>query len=178
MSGKVIWITGLAGAGKSTIGGGVYGELKRRHANSVYLDGDDMRGVLGSRVGYTPAERLELGLTYGRLCCLLSRQEIHVVMATISMFRDVYEWNRANLADYCEVYIKASYETLRRRDPKGLYSVVRRDVVGVDTVYDEPPRPDVVIDNDDGSMIDVHVERVLRQAGVLPPAGSLAVERR
>lgn len=168
MSGKVIWFTGLAGAGKSTIARGVYGELKRRHASSVYLDGDEMRAVLGGRAGFSPAERLELGLTYGRLCRLLSGQGIHVVMATISMFHVVYEWNRANLEDYCEVYVKASYESLCRRDQKSLYSAVRRQVVGLDAVCEEPSRPDIVIDNDDGSVVGDHVDRVLREAGVLP----------
>ena len=87
-----------------------------------------------------------------RLCRMLSEQGIDVVCATISLFRECQEWNRAHVARYCEIYLRVPMEVLVQRDQKQLYSRALRgeitDVMGVDLPIEEPSRPDIVIDND------------------------------
>lgn len=144
----VYWLTGLAGAGKTTIGRLWYETLKSVGETVVFLDGDELRQVFGSCFGYTPDDRRKAAMSYARLCALLSRQGLSVVCCTISMFDEVRDWNRKNIPGYIEVYIKASMETLRKRDQKGLYNRVKKDVAGVDFQVEMPQSPDLILEND------------------------------
>ena len=145
---KVFWLTGLSGAGKTTIGRLWYEKLKAAGEPVVFLDGDELREAIGDGLGYTEADRRKSAMRNARLCALLARQGLSVVCCTISMFHSVREWNRANTPGYFEVYVKASMETLRRRDQKGLYSHGDRDVAGVHFQVEEPNTPDLILEND------------------------------
>lgn len=145
----VYWITGLSGAGKTTIGKLFYEELKTEHPNTVFLDGDMLRKVFGDDLGYTREERIKCAMRYSRLCAMLQEQGMHVVCCTISMFDCVREWNRENINNYREIYIKVSMDTLRNRDQKGLYSGIteekQKEVAGIHVEVEEPKFPDLVL---------------------------------
>lgn len=149
---RLIWITGLAGAGKTTIGARVYAWLRERKPNVVFLDGDELRRVLGADHGYSRAERLSLAMTYSRLCRTLCDQGIEVVCATVSLFRECQLWNRQHFPRYFEIYLHVPLETLIARDHNRLYSRALggelRNVVGLDLDFCPPPQPDLVIRND------------------------------
>jgi cytidine diphosphoramidate kinase len=154
VTGRVIWITGLSGAGKSTVSEILVERLLKDDPRTVFLDGDELRVVLAaaSAVGadHERTQRLELALCYARLCRLLASQGLTVVIATISLFREVHAWNRKNLPGYVEVYLRVPLEELRRRDPKGLYrrhlAGEVRNVAGLDFDIDEPVAPDILIE--------------------------------
>lgn len=150
--GHVFWITGLPGAGKSTIGRSLFNSLKSEHSNTVYLDGDAFREILGEERGYTLEDRKQLALLYGRVCRMLASQGINVVCTTVSMFHNVRNWNRENIPSYIEIYLKVPMETLIARDQKQLYSRAMKgeikNVVGVDIEMEEPANPDVLLIND------------------------------
>ena len=118
----VYWITGLSGAGKTTIGKIFYEKLRKKRPNTVFLDGDAMRKVFGDDLGYAREERIKCAMRYARLCDMLQKQEMNVVCCTISMFDCVRDWNREHIKGYREIFVKASMETLFQRDQKGLYS--------------------------------------------------------
>lgn len=149
-AGRVYWLTGLSGAGKTTIGRLWYEKLKSEGENAVFLDGDELRQVFGDDLGYTEADRRKSAMRNARLCALLGKQGLTVVCCTISMFDSVRAWNRENIPGYFEVYIKASVETLRCRDQKGLYSSARQDVAGLHVKVEEPKRPNLILENDGG----------------------------
>ena len=161
---RVYWLTGLSGAGKTTIGRLWYEELKKSGEKVVLLDGDELRAVFGGGFGFTAEARLKLAMSYGRLCALLAEQGITVVCCTISMFRSVREWNRANIPGYFEVYVKVAMETLRRRDQKGLYSG-GTEVAGVHFSVEEPKTPDLILEND-GQITPAEQVRRLRTAAM------------
>ncbi len=148
----VYWITGLSGAGKTTIGKLFYEKLKTDHPNTVFLDGDMLRKVFGDDLGYTREERIKCAMRYSRLCAMLQEQGMHVVCCTISMFDCVRDWNRENINNYREIYIKVSMDTLRNRDQKGLYSGAskeeRKEVAGIHVEVEEPKQPDLILWND------------------------------
>ncbi len=150
--GIVYWITGLAGAGKTTIGRSLYRWLKQKHVNAVFLDGDVLRGVFGNSLGYSPDERLKLAMQYARLCKMLSDQGLVVVCATISMFPVVWEWNRHNISGYKEIYLRVPIQILINRDHKQLYSRALsgeiKYVTGIDIDINEPEFSDIIIEND------------------------------
>ena len=145
--GTVYFFTGLSGAGKTTLGGLFYRRLKNTKPNAVYLDGDEIRLAFGEDVGYTQEERLRWAGRIFRVCRLLSDQGIDVVCCSIAMFDTVRRWNRANISNYKEIYVRVTRETLLKRNQKGLYTA-GRNVVGVDLPFDEPKSPDLVIQND------------------------------
>ncbi len=145
--GTVYFFTGLSGAGKSTVGGLFYRRLKNTKPNAVYLDGDEIRVAFGEDVGYTQEERLRWAGRIFRVCKLLSDQGIDVVCCSIAMFDTVRRWNRENIPNYKEIYIRVKKETLIRRNQKGLYTS-GSNVVGVDLPFDEPKSPDLILQND------------------------------
>lgn len=148
----VYWITGLSGAGKTTIGRIFFRRLKEKCNSAVFLDGDTLRQVFGGDLGYSEQDRRRCAMRYARLCRLLGEQGIHVVICTISMFDEVREWNRNNIEEYTEVYVRVPMEILRVRDQKGLYSgntsETETALVGVDIRFEEPKHPDIILDND------------------------------
>lgn len=147
--GTVYFFTGLSGAGKTTIGGLFHRRLKATKPNVVLLDGDEIRVAFGEDVGYTQPERLRWAGRIFRVCKLLSDQGIDVVVCSIAMYESVRRWNRENIPNYKEIYIKVSRDTLLQRNQKGLYTA-GKNVVGIDLPFDEPQSPDIVVPNDGG----------------------------
>jgi adenylylsulfate kinase len=96
-SGAVIWVTGLAGTGKSTVAALAGERLAARGRRPILLDGDVLRDVLGGQLGYQPEARRALAERYARLAKELAAQGFDVICATISMFHAVQAWNRANI---------------------------------------------------------------------------------
>ncbi len=149
---EVFWITGLSGAGKTTIGKLFFEKYKLDYSNTVFLDGDELRKAVADDLGYSEDQRRKCAMRYSRLCKLLSDQGINVVICTISMFQDVRDWNRNNITGYKEIYIRVPMEVLIKRDQKGLYSGTTSEkdktVAGVNFKFEEPLNPDIVVDND------------------------------
>lgn len=145
--GTVYFFTGLAGAGKSTIGRLFYQRLKEREPNTILVDGD-MNRDKNRNHDYSTEGRRKASFTEFKRINQLAEQGQNVVICCISMYRDVREWNRTHIERYREIYIKVNWETLLKRNQKGLYSPGQKNVVGVDLPYDEPEMADVVIQND------------------------------
>lgn len=145
--GTVYFFTGLSGAGKTTLGSLFYERLKRTCSNTVRLDGDEIRKAFCEDIGYTVEERTRGAYRLFRVCRLLADQGIHVVCCSISMNKDVRKWNRENIENYKEIYIRVKKDTLLRRNQKGLYTS-GKNVMGVDLPFDEPQHPDLIVQND------------------------------
>ena len=150
---KVIWITGLSGSGKSTVGKKVTEVLRKNGEKVIYLDGDELRNIFKTNNlninNYSRERRLELAMQYSYLCRLIVEQKITVVIATISMFKEIYSWNKKNLPGYFEVYLKVPFDELRRRDPKQIYKKFDdgelSNVAGLDLEIDEPLNADLIL---------------------------------
>jgi adenylylsulfate kinase-like enzyme len=146
--GRVYWITGFSGAGKTTVARALAGQMERAGERPILLDGDDLRAALGGAFGHTLAERRTLAHTYGRLCKMLADQGFTVICATISMFEDVRAWNREHIAVYHEIYLRVPESERRRRDPKGLYAAANgAQMPGLNDTAEEPRTPDLIVEN-------------------------------
>lgn len=151
-TGAVYWITGLAGAGKTTLAHALTARLRAAGRPAVRLDGDQLRPILGARYSYGQADRRAMAMTYARLCHELAKQGLDVVCATVSMVHEARRWARAAIPDYREIYLRATPELISARHPRGLIAAARagrlRNVPGVDLPVEEPETPDVVIEDD------------------------------
>lgn len=160
-TGKVIWITGLSGSGKTSLGIALQKEL----AGSILLDGDELREALGATGGaYDAKGRLELAKTYARLARLLALQGNTVIVATISLFHELHAWNRANLPGYVEIFLDVDEATRRSRDPKGLYAGNAPQMASAIAEY--PQNPHLRLDG--GESLETALGMVL---GLLLPEG-------
>lgn len=148
----VVWIIGLSGTGKSTLAGEVVGRLRVLGSKVVFLDGDVIRTLFGNDVDHSLEGRLRNAERLSKLSRFLGEQGVHVVAAILSIFPEWRRWNRENIRDYAEVYLRAEMKTLLKRDIKNLYQRALNgeisNVVGVDLPFPEPLNPELVIDND------------------------------
>ena len=147
----VIWIIGLAGAGKTVIGKELYNELKKKYSNIVFLDGDIIREIMGNDLGHTIEDRKKNSDRICRLCKTLDEQGIHIICSILSLFHESQEWNRQNYKQYHEIYIDVSMDILIKRDQKQLYTKALngniKNVVGLDISFEHPKKPDYIIHN-------------------------------
>lgn len=150
--GTLYWITGLSGAGKTTVGTRLYYEIKKEKPNVILLDGDAVKNIVMDEVTYTLEGRRKRAMKYASLCKLLTDQGMIVICCTIAMFDEVREWNRKNNKGYVEVFLNVPLEVLKERDQKGLYSQYEKgaaqNVSGLDVSVELPKNPDIEIVND------------------------------
>lgn len=156
-SGAVFWITGLSGAGKSTIANLLHKKIQKKFSNSrgiILLDGDELREIFpidnNDKKHYERPARLRLAMSYANLCRCLANQGNLVIIATISLFHEVHNWNQQNLPNYYEIYLKVPLEELQKRDPKQIYQRYKNgeihSVAGLDFAIDEPKNPFLLFD--------------------------------
>jgi adenylylsulfate kinase-like enzyme len=161
---KLIWITGLAGSGKTSIGKGLFKKIKKKEPNTVIIDGDHYREVFGHS-GYSKKERLLVARNIVKLCNFLILQDINVICCTISLFKEIHTLNRKTFKNYYEIYISCNMEELFRRDQKGLYSKAIKgkikNVVGVDIDFDEPINPFLIIKNEKKESLSENINKII-----------------
>lgn len=152
--GLVIWVTGLSGAGKTTLCSALYDTLKPSTPGLVLLDGDMVREAFGKDLTHKESDRVRQVRRLQGMSRVLSRQGINVIVAVLYNNADLLAWNREYLSNYYEVYLRASLEMVFERDNKGLYSAAHEgrmpDVVGLDIPWHEPNQPDLTVNVDDG----------------------------
>lgn len=159
--GTLYWLTGLSGAGKTTIGNRLYYSMKPERENTIILDGDILKKIAGKDLGYGREERLERAYRYSSLCKLLTDQGINVIICTIAMFDEIRDWNRENIENYVEIFIDVEMEVLKCRNRKGLYSKKNGNIAGVDVAIEYPKNPDIVIKNNGNQSIKESVQKIL-----------------
>lgn len=171
----VIWIIGLSGSGKTTIGSEVYQQWKQTHPDTVFIDGDEIRRIFKhdqSADCYTIDARRTNAERITEICRWLDGQRINQVCCLLSLFPEHQARNRELFSKYFEIYIDTPMEKLAQRDVKNLYSPAQRgeisNVVGMDIPFTPPPNPDMTIDNrEDGIDVKSVARKILTRAGVI-----------
>jgi adenylyl-sulfate kinase len=150
--GFTVWFTGLSGAGKSTLANLVAEELRARKHRVEVLDGDEVRTNLSKGLGFSKEDRDINIRRIGYVAHLLSRNGVIAISAAISPYRDVRDEVRRQHHKFFEVYVKCQLTILVERDVKGLYrKALNGDIpnfTGVSDPYEEPLRPELVIETD------------------------------
>jgi adenylylsulfate kinase len=146
--GCVIWLTGLSGAGKTTIGKELTEQLHTAGEPVELLDGDVIRQNLSRGLGFSFDDRCENIRRIGFVAELLTRHGIIVVVSAISPYQQARDEVRQRIGSFLEVYVNAPLDLCEQRDVKGLYSRARAGEIphftGISDPYEPPPNPDVV----------------------------------
>jgi adenylylsulfate kinase len=148
--GFVIWLTGLPGAGKTTIAEGLRDYFKGHGIKVENLDGDEVRTNLSAGAGFSKEERARHALRVTYVGKLLSRNDVVVIVSLISPFRSFRKKAREMIDDFVEVYVNCPIDVCIQRDPKGLYKKAMegeiKDLTGLQDPYEEPLSPEVIVD--------------------------------
>ena len=148
----VLWLTGLSGAGKSTIANLVEQKLARMNRHTVLLDGDNVRHGLNKDLGFTDADRVENIRRVGEVARLMTDAGLIIITAFISPFRAEREMVRRMMVpgEFVEVHIDTPLAVAEERDVKGLYKKARAgelaNFTGIDSPYEAPDDPEIHID--------------------------------
>ena len=148
----VVWLTGLSGAGKSTIANLVEKKLLARGRHTFLLDGDNVRHGLNKDLGFTETDRIENIRRVGEVARLMSDAGLIVITAFISPFRAERDMVRAMMeeGEFIEVFVDVPLAVAEERDVKGLYARARAGEIanftGIDSPYEPPEAPDIHID--------------------------------
>jgi len=147
----ILWFTGLSGAGKSTIANLVEKKLRSLGKHTYLLDGDNVRHGLNRDLGFTDADRVENIRRVGECAKLFVDAGLIVLVSFISPFRSERDMAREMVEndEFYEVYVSTPLEVCEERDPKGLYKKARsgelKNFTGIDSAYEIPARPEIVV---------------------------------
>ena len=174
--GCTIWLTGLSGAGKSTVAVAVERLLADRGRLVYLLDGDNIRHGMNANLGFSPEDRTENIRRIGEVAKLFTDAGIICLTAFVSPYRADRDKVRELLApgDFVEVYVEASLETCESRDTKGLYAKARAgeipEFTGISAPYEEPEKAEVILDTNGKTIEESARELIsyLEESGILP----------
>jgi adenylylsulfate kinase len=145
--GVTVWLTGLSGAGKTTITQALAEKLRGEGHSLEILDGDIVRENLTKGLGFSKVDRDENIRRIGFVAHLLTRNGVIVLVSAISPYREIREEVRDRIGDFIEVHVSAPLEVCEQRDVKGLYKRARageiKSFTGIDDPYEAPLNPDV-----------------------------------
>ena len=141
----LIWITGFSSSGKTTVSRKVNFSLKEQGCKTVFLDGDDLRGIFGNTWGFERSQRIEAAKVYFRLCSHLTAQGYVVIISSISMFQEIHDWVRENITNSIQIMLNVPPDIRIRRDAetKRIYQTKTPN----DALYDIPDHVDLAVDN-------------------------------
>jgi bifunctional enzyme CysN/CysC len=176
----LLWFTGLSGAGKSTIANTLEKKLHSLGKHTFVLDGDNVRHGLNRDLGFTEADRVENIRRVAEVAKLFVEAGLITMVAFISPFRAEREMARELVGpgEFIEVFVDTPLETCEERDPKGLYKKARRgelrNFTGLDSPYERPSNPDLILDAVNNSANDLgdRIIHFMRQRGILPTVGA------
>lgn len=144
--GKLFWITGLSGSGKTSIAENIKHQISKNYGSTLTISGDDLRKLFGYDK-FSKKARLLYALSYSKFCKHVTDQGINVIISTVSLFHKVREWNRKNIRNYFEIYIYADITEIIKRKNKFFYKGNYKNVIGKNMKAEFPKRPDIIIKN-------------------------------
>ncbi len=167
--GLVVWLTGRPASGKSTLARALETRLRARGLATLWLDSDSLRRILTPEPTYDDAERKRFYGALAHLAALAAAGGAVAIVSATAARRAYRDACRAAVGDrFVEVWVRCDLETLRARDPKGLYGRAARDTItrlpGVGVPYEPPEAPELVLDTADAG-VEALADRLAAEVG-------------
>ncbi len=137
--GILFWVTGLSGSGKTSISKKIKERITKLYGPTIEISGDDFRKYFKLNK-YSRKERLKNLWYYHHFSKLITDQKINLIFNLIGLVNKAREWNRKNIDNYIEIYVKA--------DPNKISNKKRKNIVGIDIKAEFPKKPHIILEND------------------------------
>ena len=144
--GTLFWITGFSGSGKTQISKKIYSKIKKNYGSTILFSGDDIRKIFNLN-GYSYEDRLKIVMKYCKLAKSITNQNINVIFAVVGMMHSVRAWNKKNIKNYVEIYIKSDLKKIIRKGKKKIYHQNKKNVIGLDIKAEYPKNPHIILCN-------------------------------
>ena len=162
-NGIVFWITGLSGSGKTRIGKKIKKNIIKNYGPTILFSGDDIRNIFDLKK-YSFKDRLKIVKQYGVLCKNLSNQNINVIFCVVGLMKEVRSWNRKNIQNYLEIFIKSPLNTVKKLSKKKIYKKKYiQHVVGLDIKPEFPQSPHIIINNNFDRSINILAKELVKK---------------
>ena len=144
--GTLFWITGVSGSGKTQIAKKIKTQIIKNYGPTILFSGDDIRRIFNLK-GYTYEDRFKTVMKYCKLAHSITNQKINVIFAVIGMMHSVRTWNKKNIKNYVEIYIKSDLKKIIKRGKKKIYHQNKSNIIGLDIKAEYPKNPHILLHN-------------------------------
>jgi adenylylsulfate kinase len=145
--GILFWITGLSGSGKTTLARKIKKDITKIYGPTIVISGDDIRKIFKLN-GYEYKDRLLILKKYSTFAKHITDQKINIILAVVGMIEEPRKWNRLNINNYVEIYIKSKLQTIIKLNKKKIYHKKNAGkIVGIDIKLESPKKPDIILNN-------------------------------
>jgi adenylylsulfate kinase-like enzyme len=161
--GILFWITGLSGAGKTTIANKIKKDISKIYGPTLMISGDNIRSIFDLR-GYGYKDRLEVLKKYTKFAKYITNQKINLIFAVVGMVETTRRWNRKNIDNYVEIFIKSKIKNIKNLNKKKIYHKKNsKNVIGLDIKAEFPKKPDITIINSFNKSTDALAKKLLKK---------------
>ena len=160
--GIFFFITGLSGAGKTSIAIKIKKEIIRNYGPTLVVSGDEFRKTFKLK-SYLEKDRNRYLMNYLVLAKLITDQKINLIYNLIGMYDVARKWNRKNIDNYVEIYIKSDIKNIIKFGKKETYKNKNKNIVGLNIKLDFPKKPDIIINNNFKSTINEMSKELLKK---------------
>jgi len=151
-----MWLTGIPGSGKTTLALGLQKFYQQKGLPIEILDGDEIRKTLSKDLGFSPEDRKEHNRRVIFVAKILAKNGVTTIIPLISPYRETRANARKEFPNFVEVWVKASVDECKKRDPKGLYKKALageiKNLTGLQAPYEEPENAELVLDTEKHSV--------------------------
>tara|TARA_B100000959_G_C14858983_1_gene573421 strand:- start:25 stop:546 length:522 start_codon:yes stop_codon:yes gene_type:complete len=144
--GILFWLTGLPGAGKTSIANKIISPINKKFGHTILFNGDDIRKIFDLK-NYSFVGRKRIGMQYSKLFKNITDQKINVLFAGGVLIEEVRKRNKKNINNYVEIYLKCNQKKIISKNFKKLY-LKTKNLVGLKIKPEYPKNPDIIINND------------------------------
>lgn len=145
--GILFWITGLSGSGKTTLGKAMHRDIINLYGPTIMISGDNLRKIF-KLSGHSKIERLKITKSYCDFVKYITDQNINIIFAVVGLFDEPRKWNRKNIPNYIEIYIKSNIKKIIKLGRKKIYHKKNiKNIVGFDIKPEFPKKPNIIITN-------------------------------
>lgn len=144
--GILFWITGVSGAGKTSLAKTISKKIKSKYGPTVSISGDEFRKIFDLNK-FTKKEREKNYIKYLRFAKFMTDQNINIIFDLIGLYHKARSWNRKNIDNYVEIYIKTDIQKIIQFNKKKIYKNDRRNIIGLSIKAEYPKNPDIMIEN-------------------------------
>ena len=145
--GILFWITGLSGSGKTTLGKKIKKDITKIYGPTIMISGDDIRKIFKLK-GYEVKDRIIILKKYCDFAKNITNQKINIILAVVGMVEAQRKWNRTNIENYIEIYIRSNIKDIIKLNKKKIYNKKNPGkLIGIDIKPEYPKNPDILIIN-------------------------------